>query len=83
MTLITTGSLICNDTPKPLLDTSLPDGLFNGVLCRSEDEAAGVCSRDLVQLSQNLEIILSPGEQGYDFLVVDRNGNEAADAVRR
>ena len=42
----------------------------------SEDEAAGVCSRDLVQLSQNLEIILSPGEKGYDFLVVDRNGNE-------
>ena len=42
----------------------------------SEDEAAGICSRDLVQLSQNLELILSPGEKGYDFLVVDRNGNE-------
>ena len=43
----------------------------------SEDEAAGICSRDLVQLSQNLELILSPGEKGYDFLVVDRNQREA------
>ncbi len=61
MTLITMGSSICNDTPRPFSDTSVPDGLYNGVLCRSEDEARGVCSRDLVQLSQNLELILSPG----------------------
>jgi hypothetical protein len=75
------GQFDLNDTPRPFSDTALPDGLYNGVLCRSEDEARGVCSRDLVQLSQNLEIILSPGEQGYDFLVVDRNRREASSTL--
>ena len=73
MTLITTGNLICNDTPQAPAISSLPDGLYQRCAVPSEDEASGVCSRDLVQLSQNLEIILSPGEKGYDFLVVDRN----------
>jgi len=40
-----------------------------------------VCSRNLVQLSQNLEIILSPGEQDYDFLIVDRNRREASSGL--
>ena len=34
-----------------------------------------------MQLSQNLELILSPGEKGYDFLVVDRNQREADRAL--
>ena len=73
MTLITTGNLICNDTPKPLLDIRYRMG-YTMVCCAGRrTRQGGVCSRDLVQLSQNLEIILSPGEQGYDFLVVDRN----------
>ncbi|MDB2645023.1 hypothetical protein N9Y37_11280 [Luminiphilus sp.] len=75
------GQFDRNDTPKATPDSALPDGLFNGVLCRVEDEAAGICSRDLVQLSQNLELILSPGEKGYDFLVVDRNQREADRAL--
>ena len=75
------GQFDLNDTPRPFSDTSVPNGLYNGVLCRSEDEARGVCSRDLVQLSQNLEIILSPGEQGYDLLVVDRNRQEARNTL--
>ena len=78
------GQFDLNDTPQASANSSLPDGLYNGVLCRSEDEASGVCSRNLVQLSQNLEIILSPGEQGYDFLVVDRNQARGQQhAVRR
>ncbi len=75
------GQFDLNDTPRPFSNSSVPDGLYNGVLCRSEDEASGVCSRDLVQLSQNLEIILSPGEQGYDLLVVDRNRQEARNTL--
>ena len=34
-----------------------------------------------MQLSQNLEIILSPGELGYDLLVVDRNRQEARNTL--
>ena len=45
MTLITTGSSICNDTPKPLLDTSVPDGLYNGVLCRIGGRGKAVFAR--------------------------------------
>jgi hypothetical protein len=75
------GQFDLNDTPRPFSNSSVPDGLYNGVLCRSEDEARGVCSRDLVQLSQNLEIILSPGELGYDLLVVDRNRQEARNTL--
>lgn len=78
------GQFDLNDTPRTFSDRSLPDGLYNGVLCGSEDEERGVCSRDLVQLSQNLEIILSPGAQGYDFLVIDRNNQRGQQhAVRR
>jgi len=75
------GQFDLNDTPRPFSQSSVPDGLYNGVLCRLEDEARGVCSRDLVQLSQNLEIIVSPGEQGYDLLVVDRNRQEARNTL--
>jgi hypothetical protein len=75
------GQFDLNNTPQASANSSLPDGLYNGVLCRSEDEASGVCSRNLVQLSQNLEIILSPGEQGYDFLIVDRNRQEASSTL--
>jgi hypothetical protein len=75
------GQFDLNETPRAAADSSLPSGLYNGVLCRSEDEAKGVCSRNLVQLSQNLEIILSPGEQDYDFLIVDRNKQEASGAL--
>lgn len=70
------GQFDLNDTPKASSGSSLPDGLYNGVLCRSEDEAAGICSRELLHLSQSIEIILSPGPEGYDFLIVDRNGRE-------
>lgn len=75
------GQFDLNDTPRASADSSLPDGLYNGVLCRSEDEAKDVCSRDLVQLQHNLEIIVSPGEQGYNFLVVDRNRREASSTL--
>ena len=65
-----------NDRPSAAAGSSLPDGLYNGVLCRQEDEAAGICSRELLNLSQSLEIILSPDAAGYDMLIVDRNGRQ-------
>ena len=70
------GVFDLNDSPEALAGSSLPDGLYNGVLCRQEDEAAGICSRELLNLSQSLEIILSPYADGYDALIVDRSGRE-------
>ena len=83
------GVFDLNDSPSAPVGSSLPDGLYNGVLCRQEDEAAGICSRELLNLSQSLEVILSPGAAGYDMLIVDSNGREPSklsgrsyDAVR-
>ena len=39
------GIFDLNDSPKAGNDSSLPDGLFNGVLCRAADDEAGLCSR--------------------------------------
>ena len=75
------GVFDLNNTPAAPADSSLPDGLYNGVLCREEDEAAGICSRELLHLSQSIEIILSPDEQGYEFLLVDRNLRESGNAL--
>ena len=70
------GMFDLNDRPSAAAGSSLPDGVYNGVLCRQEDEAAGICSRQLLNLSQSLEIILSPDAAGYDMMIVDRNGRE-------
>ena len=75
------GEFDLNNSPQAAADSSLPDGLYNGVLCREEDAAQGICSRDLLQLSQSIQIILSPGLTGYDFLIVDRNLRESGDAL--
>jgi hypothetical protein len=75
------GVFDLNDSPKAGADSSLPDGLYNGVLCRESDEAQGICSRDLLLLTQSLQIILSPGATGYEFLIIDRNQQESGDAV--
>lgn len=40
------------------------DGMFNGLTCTEEAEAAGKCNRSLVHLRRNLEIVLS-GSAGY------------------
>jgi len=75
------GVFDLNNTPAAPAGSSLPDGLYNGVLCREEDEAAGICSRELLHLSQSIEIILSPDEQGYEFLLVDRNRRESGNTL--
>ena len=75
------GVFDLNDSPKATTDSSLPDGLYNGVLCRESDAAQGICSRELLQLSQSLQIILSPGAAGYEFLIIDRNQRESGSAL--
>ena len=77
------GVFDLNDSPKAPAGSSLPDGLYNGVLCSQEDEAAGICSRELLNLSQSLEVILSPGAAGYDMLIVDSNGREPSNLSGR
>ncbi|MBB1338465.1 Ig domain-containing protein [Pseudoalteromonas sp. SR44-2] len=44
------------------------NGLYNGLLCREEDEAAGLCSRQLVNVFQNQEIVMS-GDAAFFRLV--------------
>ncbi|GHG69058.1 hypothetical protein GCM10010919_18650 [Alishewanella longhuensis] len=44
------------------------NGLYNGLLCREEDEAAGLCSRELLHIFQNQEIVMS-GDEAYFRLV--------------
>ena len=72
------GQYDLNDTPKSAAGSSLPDGLYNGVLCREEDEARGICSRELVHTFASEEIILSPYFDEYYALVVNSSGREAS-----
>jgi hypothetical protein len=75
------GEFDLNDEPKSALNIPLPDGLYHGVLCREAEAAMGICSRELIQLWKSIEIILSPDEEGYEFLIVDRNKQKIGDAV--
>ena len=53
------GVFDLNNTPAAAAGSSLPDGLFNGVLCQPDDAAAGICSRDLLSVSDTLVLINS------------------------
>lgn len=44
------------------------NGLYDGLLCREEDAAAGICSRELLHVFQNQEIIMS-GDEAFFRLV--------------
>lgn len=35
------------------------NGLYNGLLCRPEDDAAGICTREMINVFQNQEIVMS------------------------
>jgi hypothetical protein len=55
------------------------DGIFNGLVCTEEAEAAGACNRSLVHLRRNIEVVMS-GSTAYgryairdDFLNWQRN----------
>lgn len=44
------------------------NSIYNGLLCREEDETAGLCSRQLVNVFQNQEIVMS-GDEAFFRLV--------------
>lgn len=48
-----------NNQPPAAIGSSLPDGLYNGVLCSQNNDAIGVCSRDLVNVRDSLVLVNS------------------------
>ena len=52
------GAFDLNDQPASD-SANLPDGLFNGVLCQPDAEAAGICSRELLNVRDSVVIVNS------------------------
>ena len=56
---------------------SLPDGRYNGVLCGLEEEAAGVCSRELVNVRDSLVLVNGFSDaSSYDLMLVGTDKRE-------
>lgn len=56
------------------------NGLYNGLLCREEDETAGICSRQMVNVFQNQEIVMS-GDAAFFRLITYANDCAAITGV--
>ena len=54
----TNGVYDLNDKPKAAQGSSLPDGLYNGVLCLDSRAATGICSRDLLNVRDSLVLVM-------------------------
>jgi hypothetical protein len=67
-----------NNTPAAAAGSSLPSGLYNGVLCRQSDDDIGVCSRDLLNVRDSIVVINSfSSGSSFDLLVIEADeGNE-------
>jgi len=65
------------DVSTGIHDNSIPaaDELFNSLLCRTEQEDAGACTRDLVELFQSQVIIMATSEAQISLTVTDPAGN--------
>ena len=62
-----------NDTPGASAGSSLPDGQYNGALCRLQDEAGGICSRDLVDVRDSLVLVNGFSDaQSYELLLINQ-----------
>lgn len=69
----TNGAFDLNNSPPAAPGSSLPDGLFNGVLCPLADEAEGICSRELVDVRDSLVIVNAfENAAHYDLLLINR-----------
>ena len=55
----TNGVFDLNNLPMALPGSSLPDGVFNGVLCQPDAEAVGICSRELLNVFDSVVLINS------------------------
>ncbi|MET6758395.1 Ig domain-containing protein [Pseudoalteromonas sp. NCIMB_1079] len=49
------------------------NSLYNGLLCREEDETAGLCSRQMVNVFQNQEIVMSGDAAFFRLVAYDDN----------
>lgn len=47
------------------------DGIFNGLVCTEEAEAAGACNRSLVHLRRNIEVVMSGSTAFGRFAIPD------------
>ena len=71
------GIFDLNNTPTAESGSSLPDGVFNGVLCRTTDAAAGVCSRELVNVRDSLVVVNAFSDaSSYDIMVIGNSNRE-------
>ena len=77
------GAYDLNNTPAAAAGSSLPNGLYNGVLCQTSDAATGVCSRDLVNVRDEVVLVEAFSDPGaYALLTIDSVGDEPTDLVR-
>lgn len=49
------------------------DGLYNGLLCSESAQAAGECSRELVEVYKQIELVMSGDEPFVRFAIVSDN----------
>ena len=77
----TNGVYDLNNEPEAEDDSSLPDGLYNGVLCPDSLDLEGVCSRDLVNVRDSLVLVMSFSDaSAFELLVIeDDERNEPND----
>ena len=71
------GVFDLNNLPAASANSSLPDGLYNGVLCGLDEEAAGICSRELVNVRDSLVLVNGFADaSNYDLMVVGSDKRE-------
>ncbi len=72
------GTYNLNNQPTAPAGSGLPNGLYNGILCQPEDDAVGICSRDLLNVRDSLVIVNSFSDAGaFELLVIEADeGNE-------
>ena len=71
------GVFDLNNTPAAGEGSSLPDGLYNGVLCGLDEEAGGICSRELINVRDSLVLVNGFSDaSSYDLIVVGSDKRE-------
>ena len=68
------GLFDLNDMPMAPAGSSLPDGVYNGVLCTTEQAETGVCSRELIDVRDSLVLVnaFSNADQ-YRIMLINRS----------
>ena len=79
----TNGVYDLNDRPKAAAESSLPDGLYNGVLCPDSLDGAGVCSRELLNVRDSLVLVMGFSDASDYQLMAIRNKASAQNEPSR